>query len=582
MSAVGVLGVERVLPGARSGADLVPGVPARVLDLAEQLEDMARGLGVVHRLMAMTPPLDGWQGAAAVNAAYQVRSLPKPYARAARVIGTAAAAVRSHAEVLAAAQRSADEAVYLDLRAAAVLRTSGPPSGGALPPAMVTSMQRRALALVEQARAVVRASAVTAAAGLSAAADAAPDQPNLLLRALHEVIEVDREIRLGMVESTVATVSAIALYSPSRLLFDRDGYLRDLGALATGLGQLTRHPGQGAKTLVDWENLRHNQGRWVGRLAPDVVAGVLTGGTAAVANRGISVGVRAAAVVTKGQTRVEIRAAMDAARATSRSRLLTRDLRGYRSKANDFGHIVRLTAGQNLITSALARDARWAAHDLTARVQAAARSINVKTAGLEHAVKGRDSLSRKVSERLAKPGAGVKTVIPTINDTVRYTLVADPKDYVGKAREAVTALRQQQMILVEAKSYWGGERYQGLNITFADPRTGRLLEVQVHTPDSYQAGVDTHADYERYRQVGIPPDEKDLLEQKIREVYEGVEHPPGINGLNDALASGDRWPEATNRPPELLSPHPLARPAAIAGSVAVSSIPSGGDGHAQR
>lgn len=582
MSAGTVFGVHRVLPGAHSGADLVPGVPTRVLDLAEQLEDMARGLRVVHDLMTRSAPMDGWQGRAAVDAAQRLRTLPKPYAVATAVIGAAAHAVRAHAEVLAAAQRTADEAVYLDLRAMAIIAASAPPAATVLPLALVTSLQRRALTLVEQARGSVLGSAHIAAASLRAAADAAPYQPGRFQQIAHEMAEVTREIDLGIEESLVATGSAMIRYAPNRLLFDRDAYLSDVQALAAGLQQIPQQGGDSFTTLIDWENFRHNQGRFVGHLVPDVVLGVLTGGTATVANRGVSVGVRAAAVATKGQTRAEIRAAMITARATSRARLRTRDLRSYQSGPNEYGHIISLTPGQNLVTSALARDARWAEHDLTWRVAAAAKWMGVSTAGLPHAVKGVDSLSRKVSEQLAKEGASIKTVIPGINDTVRYTLVADPAAYVGKASETITALGRQQMILVAAKNFWGSKRYQGLNMTFADPRTGRLIEVQVQTPASYQAGVDTHRDYERYRQVGITPDEKDLLGEKIRQVYAAVEHPPGIDGLSETLEKAPRSTNATNQAPELLSPHPLAQPTAIAGSAAVSSLPSGGERQEQR
>ena len=580
MSATGLLSAERILPGARRGADLVPGVPSRVVDLAEQLEAMARGFRVADRLLGASSAA-GWHGAAALAFKAFVSSMSLPYARAARVLSGAAQAVRSHADVLAAAQRAGDDAVDLDLRATAMMATPGPPSAGIVPPALALGMQRRALALVEKARAEVRASAAVAAESLRAAADAAPDEPTGLVRLVRGLIELQRELQLGAFESTVATVSAVALYSPNRLLSDREGWGRDMSALVTGLDQLRQHPGQGVKTLVDWENLWHNPGRFAGHLAPDVAAGFATGGASLVANRGISLGVRAAAVVTKGQTRAEIRAAMSISRATGRSRLLTRDLRGYICVPNEFGHSVRLTPGQNLATAALARDAAWAEHDITARVLAAARSVNLRSEGLEHAVKERQSLSRKVSERVARPGASLTTVIPLINDTVRYTLVAEPGTYVSKAGQTITALKQQQMLLVHAKNSWGGERYQGLNLTFADPRTGRLLEVQVHTPDSRQAGLDTHQDYERYRQAGTPPELKDQLAERIRRVYEQVERPAGIGGLDDVV-SGHPSAEATNRTPELLSRRVHMDPGTFAGVAEVSSLPSGDDDPRQR
>lgn len=576
MSTTVLMTSGRILPGARSGADLVPGVPARVIDLAEQLEAMARGFRVADGLL-QSSSAHGWQGIAAVACRRLVSSLSLPYARAARVIGTAAYAARSHAQVLAAAQRAADDALDLDLRAVAMMRTPGPPSAGVVPPALALAMQRRALVVVEQARSEVQASAAVLAESLCAAADAAPDEPNVLVRLVQGLIELQRELQLGVIESTVATVSAVALYSPNRLLTDPEGWGRDTSALVAGLDQLRRHPGQSAVALLDWDNFVHNPGRFFGHLGPDIALGLATGGTALVANRGVSVGVRAAAVVSRGQTRAEIRAAMSTARTTGRARLLARDLRGYRSAPNEFGHTYRLSPGQNLATSALARDARWAEHDLTARVRAAAAWIGVRPEGLEHAVKGRESLSRKVSEQLAKSGGGLEAVLPKVNDTVRYTFVAEPSSYVRKANETVTALNRQQMVLVDAQNFWGGPRYRGLNLTFADPRTGRLLEVQVHTPDSYQAGIDTHPAYERYRQVGIPLAEKDLLAEQIRAVYQQVASPPGVDRVEDALSRHSRAADATNRTPLLLSSHPLGTPAAIAGSVVSSSLPSGDD-----
>lgn len=567
MSAPNAAGAQRVFPGAYAGAELVPGIPRRVADLAEQLEDVARGLAVSARLLNAPAP-SSWHGAAATALARLLRSAPQPCALAAQVIGSAAQAVRAHAAVLAAAQREAEEAIALDLRAIAVARTAVPSSAATGPPPVVTAMQCRAVVVVELARARVRASAAAAAASLRVAADAAPEQPNALVRLGRGLVELQREVQLGAAESTLTMATALAPYGLQRLLADPKGWGAQVADLGAAWRQAVEHPQQTALAVLDWDNLVNNPGRFVGHLAPDVVAGFATGGAALVANRGVSAGVRVAAVAGPAPARAQVQAAISTARVTTRSRLRAVDLRPYAAAPNDFGHVTRLTPAQHLAAAALARDARWAERDLTGRVTALARSIAVTPDGLPQAVKGRESLLRKVSEQLARP-APLAAVVPGVNDTVRYTLVARPGQYVAKAGEAITALSAAGMTLTQAKNFWTSDRYRGLNLTVADARTGRLVEVQLHTPESFLATKDTHRDYERFRQQGISAPEQELLRARIRAVFDAVPEPAGIAGLDNALSRYPTTP-AGNTPPQLLSPHPWAVPGATAGAVVLS------------
>jgi hypothetical protein len=273
-----------------------------------------------------------------------------------------------------------------------------------------------------------------------------------------------------------------------------------------------------------------------------------------------------------------VRAAIRSAQSTSRSRLRARDLRAYASAPNEFGHVSRLTAAQQLVTAALLRDARWAEPDITRRVQIAGSAIGASPMGLTEAAKGRVSLYRKASERLA--GHALDDVVPTVNDTVRYTYVVPADDYVEAAGTAAAALRAQGLLLVQHNNAWGGKRYQGLNTTYIDPRTGRLVEVQLHTSHSWQATVATHDSYERFRQIGIPAAEKAMHEQTIRAAFATVPRPTGIDRLGDVLAAQPRL-DATNAPPQLLSVHPWAVPVAT-GTAAASSLSSGHDDRGER
>ena len=562
--------VPRVLPGARAGGDLVPGEPQRVNDLADQLEAMARGLRAVDRLLHGAD-LPGWRGATASAAALALQATPLPYARAARAVAAAALAVRAHASALTAAQRDADEAVTLDLRAVA---------HGAS--ASAAPLQQQALTIVEHARASVRGSAGLAADAMRTAALAAPDRPNALVRLVSRVLDVQREMQLGVVESLVTSQSALMPFSLVRAAIDPAGWSTDISAIPPALRQsasrVARHPLAWARRSVTdaVQGAAENPARAIGHLAPDVALGVATGAAATVAGRGASLSVRATSTAARGAAGTRLRGAVQVGGSTTRSRLRLRDLRPYAAPADRTGGVSRLLPEQHLVVAAVARDARWAAADLTPRVEAAARRSGVRRVGHDHVVKTRASLYRKLSGPLGEPGAALRPVIAAVNDTVRYTLVAPDDRYVAAVATVVASLRGQGLQLVRGRDFWPSPRYRGLNLTLADARTGRLVEVQVHTPSSWAATQSTHRDYERMRVTGLDPAERALLSQRIGREYAQVPTPAGITGLAAAIGPAEA-PTATLTTPRLLSVHPLARPTATAGAVGLQSLTSHDD-----
>ena len=558
--------VPRVLPGARTGSDLVPGEPQRVNDLADQLEAMARGLRAVDRLLHGAG-LPGWRGATASAAALTLQATPLPYARAARAVAAAALAVRAHASALTCAQRDADEAVALDLRAVAHGAASAAP------------LQQQAMTIVEHARASVRGSAGLAADAMRTAALAAPDRPNALVRLVRRVLDVQREVQLGIVESLVTSQSALMPFSLVRAAIDPAGWSMDLSAIQPAMRQsasrVAHHPLAWARRSVTdaVQGAAENPARAIGHLAPDVALGVATGAAATVAGRGASLSVRATSTAARGAAGTRLRGAVQVSGSTTRSRLRLRDLRPYAAPADRTGGVSRLAPEQHLVVAAVARDARWAAADLTPRVEAAALRSGVRRVGHDHVVKTRASLYRKLSGPLAEPGAALRPVIAEVNDTVRYTLVAPDDRYVAAVATVVASLRGQGLQLVRGRDFWPSPRYRGLNLTLADARTGRLVEVQVHTPSSWAATQGTHRDYERMRVTGLDPAERALLSERIGREYAQVPTPAGITGLAAAIGPAEA-PTATLTTPRLLSVHPLAPPTATAGAVGLQSLTS--------
>ncbi len=557
-------------PWAREGRDLVPGVPARVIALAEQLDAMAEGMTGTQRLVS---GLDGagWAGQAAAGFARLMVSLSAPYGRGAPSMREAADQVRGHAGVLAAAQRDADEALALDRRARAMRSTPGSTSGGIVPPAAADALQRRAVEQVDQARARVRASGAAAAAALDRASATAPDQPNAIVRLLHRAVSVERSFELGVVESTVDTVRFATMLSPSRALVDPSGWWRDVRATGQGLGTAVVHPLDTAKAVADLDTLSSDPGRWVGHLLPGVLLGAATGGTGMVASRGASVGVRMAEAALRGGRRADLRAGIDAGTAIGRSQLRLRDLRPW-NHVDEHGRPHSLTPGQNMATAGLARDARWAEHDLRSRVVTVGRSTGSDVVGLDHAVKGTTSLRRKISGEVTQ--RPLDQVLPSVNDTVRYALVPAHKAYARAVHPIIDGLGQQGMVLVKVKNFWDSPRYRGINLTLADPRTGRLIEVQVHTPGSWRANKATHEDYEHFRVLDDAHPLKQVLSDRIARTFGVVPEPPGLRDLDGQLKNLVTTP-VRNRTPELLSLQVAPQDLAVA--AAVGAAGAGGD-----
>ncbi|RSM40262.1 hypothetical protein DMB66_57430, partial [Actinoplanes sp. ATCC 53533] len=84
-------------------------------------------------------------------------------------------------------------------------------------------------------------------------------------------------------------------------------------------------------------------------------------------------------------------------------------------------------------------------------------------------------------------------------DNIRYTAVFETKDYVAGVQAAVREMKQKRFELVEAKNDWSPQSkrlYKGINLTWRDPQTGALFELQFHTPESFWVNKAEHPFFE--------------------------------------------------------------------------------------
>ncbi|CAL99932.1 papain fold toxin 1 (glutamine deamidase) of polymorphic toxin system [Saccharopolyspora erythraea NRRL 2338] len=141
-------------------------------------------------------------------------------------------------------------------------------------------------------------------------------------------------------------------------------------------------------------------------------------------------------------------------------------------------------------------------------------------------LKGEDSFKRKFAQDLARyPDLSPDEILANVKDSVRYTIEMPSRNYTDGVLSAVDDLRARGYENVTFKPTWENpDTYKGVNSTWRDPATGRVFELQFHTPDSFKAKMDTHGLYEAER---VATDEADRLRaaEAQAEIFRQVDVP---------------------------------------------------------
>ena len=179
------------------------------------------------------------------------------------------------------------------------------------------------------------------------------------------------------------------------------------------------------------------------------------------------------------------------------------DQRTHGSWANNMVSDIEPEQGQSKEAIALARGVREKAVAaepvITKLVEGIAQQAGAKLEGLSQRIKSTDSLARKIDQDAEQGYQGDrKKAAEEISDANRYTIAVNDTDYADTLNSAVTAFEATGW-KVRVKNFWqSGDPYDGVNIKAE--RDGIKVEVQVHTPKSYQTKEKAlHDIYKEYR-----------------------------------------------------------------------------------
>jgi hypothetical protein len=169
--------------------------------------------------------------------------------------------------------------------------------------------------------------------------------------------------------------------------------------------------------------------------------------------------------------------------------------------------------------------ARASEPKITALIQTLAAEKHVELDGIEHRLKSRKSVLRKLHLQAGPTGEAQDV---ELNDTLRYTFVIDddpPGTHTSAVATILRSLEESGQLINKVKNYWpAGDNYSGVNSVLQTP-SGLLWELQFHTNDSLRVKFETRAQYEELREAGTPLARKQLLFDEITAAWNTVPIP---------------------------------------------------------
>jgi 2'-5' RNA ligase len=147
--------------------------------------------------------------------------------------------------------------------------------------------------------------------------------------------------------------------------------------------------------------------------------------------------------------------------------------------------------------------------------------------GLDFRFKKPEGVLDKIRRKAEKDEIDPREVL--INDALRYTVALPADQYVDGTQQIIDALREAGFDLPDdkIKNSWGmRDGYNGINATFTDPVSGAVVELQFHTPESFEAKEHgTHADYEIVRDMSNPEKKRRAAYRRMVTIADNIPFP---------------------------------------------------------
>ena len=156
---------------------------------------------------------------------------------------------------------------------------------------------------------------------------------------------------------------------------------------------------------------------------------------------------------------------------------------------------------------------------ITAKLQTISETTGVAMAGLDYRIK-KDT--DRAFEKYAKERTRLSPHEAFPFDVVRYTYVVEPDQYAEMVAHLQQTFADQGFTEAGFRNSWGNETgYKGVNARY-ETAEGQRIEIQFHTPESFEAKQATHADYEIERDTTRSKGEREAAKQRGDATFKAV------------------------------------------------------------
>ena len=172
---------------------------------------------------------------------------------------------------------------------------------------------------------------------------------------------------------------------------------------------------------------------------------------------------------------------------------------------------------------------------ITNDMKQAARISNSRSYGLEHRLKTKESIQRKIETDSDEKGISKQEAANDIKDAIRYTTIADDKHFVNSYNITKGALESLGYSEVRCKNYFdlyrqGEVKHKSVQSVFQDS-DGYKFEVQFQTPASQRAKNLKVSVYEERRKPGLSNARQKELEAQMEKLAEDVPYPDNVSKI---------------------------------------------------